>query len=164
MITEFHQAWPTQSAPFKAEIELFEPDHIKTILANNFHAYFRHNFEHKKDLDQDALHEIEVHATTALDAFQALFADHQEFQSEDSAHKYLGRAKSISDSSIPHKLYTWVETLKSKYKTKDGIIHLVADSAAELGSKMEPFVKMITSVSDDEEPSPSPWPIVKLVR
>ena len=164
VITEFQQAWPTQNAPFKAEIDLFEPGQIKGILTNHYQAYYKYHFQSSKDLDQDALHELEGHATTALDAFQALFANHQEFQTEDSGREFLRRGKSVADCSIPHKLYTWVEMLVSKYGAKNGSIHLTADAAAELARTMEPFVKMNTSVIDDEEPCPSLWPIVQLVR
>ena len=164
VITEFHQAWPTQTTAFKAEIDLFEPEQIEAILKNHFQAYYKYHFHSKKDLDQDALHELEGHATTAFDAFQALFANHREFQTEDRAREFLGRAKSITDSSIPQKFYTWVEMLFTKYGVKDGTIHLIADTAAELARTMEPFVKMNTSIIDDEEPRPSPWPIVQLVK
>ena len=143
---------------------MFEAEQIKVILTTHFQAYFRHKSQSKNGLDQEALHDLEVHATTASEAFQALFADHREFQTEDSAHEFLGRAKLVTDANIPCKLYTWVETLMSKYGAKDGTVHLIADTAAELGRKMEPFVKMSTSVADDEESHPSPWPIVKLVR
>lgn len=164
MITEFHQAWPTQNAPFKAEIDLFEPEQIKSILTNHFRSYFKYHSQSTKGLDQEALEELEGHATTAFDAFQALFADHREFRTERSGHEFLIRANLITDSAIPHKLYTWVEQLKSKYEADQGMIHMVADTAAELGLKMEPFVKMSSSVADEEDPRPSPWPIVKLAR
>lgn len=162
VITEFHQAWPTQNAPFKAEIELFEPEQIKSILTNHFQSYFKCHTQPTKGLDKEALEELEGHANTAFDAFQALFADHREFRTEASGHEFLSRAKLISDSAIPHKLYTWVEQLKSKYEADQGMIHMVADT--ELGLKMEPFVKMSSSVADEENPRPSPWPIVKLAR
>ncbi len=164
VITEYQQAWPTQTAPFKAEIELFELEQIQKILITHFQAYFKYHFQSNKGVDQDTLQELEAHATTAFEAFRALFADHREFQSEERAHEFLSRAKLMTDSIIPHKLSTWVELLMSKDGAVHGIIHLTADTAAELGRKLEPFVKMSSTLADEEEPCPSPWPIVKLVR
>ena len=164
MITEFHQAWPTQIAPFKAEIDLFSLEQIKAILKGHFQAYYRHESQSKKGLDSEALDDLETHATTAFDAFQALFADHHEFQTETSARQFLSRASSELDSHILQKLFCWIELLLSKNGAKDGVIHLTAHTAADLMHEMEPFVKTNPNLVDEDDPRPSPWPIVKLVR
>ena len=164
VITEFHQAWPTQSTPFKAEIDLFDPDRIKTIIISYFQAYYNHEWGTKKGLDNEALHDLETHATTAFDAFQALFANHREFQTEANAQEFLGRAKSELDSEIPQKLCSWVESLLLKIGAKNGSIYLTADTAPDLVRKMEPFVKTNPHAADEDDSRPSPWPIVRLVR
>lgn len=166
VITEYRQAWPHQNSPFMAEIVLFLPEQIKTMLTDHFKAYFRYHMESHEELDEEALDEMEIHLTTAFDSFKAIFADRPEFQNEDTIRDFFGRSGSSDEKKIVATLVSWVEQVLLKNGAENGHIYLTADTASELTSKMEPCIKTSSAVVDSEEDSlrPSLWPMVRVVR
>ena len=97
MITEYYQAPKNQATPFHAEIHFIDRDSIRTMLKNHFADYFSHYIEDLHEYSQDILHESQLRASTAFEAFQALFASHEEFDDEGKATSFLSGAENAED-------------------------------------------------------------------
>lgn len=100
VITEYHQAQPSQNAPFTAEITLFEQDSIQDTLAKHLDWYYRYVHESVKAMDQEELDELKAFAQTTVEVFQDLFADRDEFTDEESTKEFLEQASSASDPKM----------------------------------------------------------------
>lgn len=147
-----------------AEIVLFTLVEIEVMLKGHFHDYYAYHFESTDDLDQDVLDEREGLSATASEAFGALFGGRKEFFDNDAAKEFFAYATSGDDKKILDKLIAWVGEMISLLGAKDGLIHYTADSAPELGARIEPFIKTSNKLGDDECLCFSPWPIVQVVR
>lgn len=95
--------------------------------------------------------------------FQALFADRKEFADEDSTACFLNSGRDKGNNYLLDRFVTWADALVSKYKMKDGSVRRQAHTVAELADHVEPFTKTVSTL-DGETPSPSPWPLVEVVR
>lgn len=165
VITEFQQAWPGQLTPFRAEIQLFEPEQIEGLSKEHHRAYCNHVFGDKDGFEQDLLDEMELKSKTALEVFQALFADHQIFRNETAANSFLGGSKNTTEEAdVISKLVNWTIELASKHDAQDTLIYKDAHTAADLGVIIEPFIKTTTLSGEDDIPCPSVWPIVQIVK
>ncbi len=168
MITEYRQAFQTQVQPFHAEIELFNMEETRQMLREHLEAYYEYHFNRQDELEGDDLEAAELDAGTALKVFQALFADQEEFRSQDRAQNFLRTAKSPSDSAILSKFVAWIEHLISQVGGENGIVHRSSDTTENLAFKLETFVGMNPILEDENgetlEALPSLWPIVEIVR
>ena len=95
-----------------------------------------------------------------MEAFLALYAEYPDFQSEEAAQEFLDTATSDHDPMILDKLYTWSREVIASCEADNSVVERAADTAIELGGKIERFVK--TWNGDDV--LSSPWPLVKLVK
>ena len=148
-----------------AEIVLFSPDVIRSILKSHVEWYCKHNFEPKGELDQDVLDELEAQSTTAYEAFRILFADREEFYDEETTKAFFSRAASAVDDDILQTLQQWMLKTLAKVGIQSGLIYRSADTPEELEILVSPFIKTNQfHVDDDGQPIPSLWPVVELVR
>ena len=113
MITEYRHASQGQAEPFHAEIELFKIEEIKKMIRDHLEAYYEYHFNRQDEISDDELETAELDAGTALKIFQALFADREEFRSQERARNFLGTATSPSDSAILGKFEVWIANLIS---------------------------------------------------
>ena len=167
MITEYRQASPGQAQPFHAEIELFKMEEITKMIRGHLEAYYEYHLN-RDELSEDELELAELDAGTALTTFQALFADQEEFRSQERAQNFLLTAKDPSDCLILGKFEVWIASLMSLIGAEGGIVHRSSDTTEDLAFKLETFVGTISTLEDDNgetpEALPSLWPIVKIVR
>lgn len=167
VITEYRQAFPGQAQPFHAEIELFNMEEITRMIRSHLEAYYEYHLN-RDGLSEDELETAELDAGTALTTFQALFADQEEFRSQERAQKFLLTAKDSSDCLILGKFEVWIASLMSLIGAEGGIVHRSSDTTEDLAFKVETFVGAILTLEDDNgetpEALPSLWPIVKIVR
>ncbi|KAK4692237.1 hypothetical protein P7C71_g4926, partial [Lecanoromycetidae sp. Uapishka_2] len=168
VITEYTQAPQTQVPAFHADIELFSMAVIEKILKEHLKAYYEYHCDRSVELKGDELEAAEMDATTAMDAFKALFADRAEFRDKETATKFLSATTSSSDSKMLFKLLSWVKDLISLYGCKDGSIHRSSEFSDNFYEHIEQFVAMKPILEDENgdplEPTPSFYPIVKIVR
>lgn len=144
---------------------MFNHNTIRVILQVHLEKYYKYNFESRDDLDQEALDELNAESTTALETFQALFLNRDQFKNENSANRYIQKASSACDKDILEQLYQWVHESISKSGAQNGIILRSADAPDELANNIARFVKTCPDSVDDEGYSlPSLWPIVEVVR
>ena len=142
---------------------LFELRQIKVILREYYQAHFKHIRDTGDN--ETASEELQKDADTAVEALQALFADHEEFRDEDNAREFLSAGTSDADPRIISTLESWMEELISRYGAQNGPIKRSADTTAEMSRILEPFVTMAESGADcGDLQAASLWPIVRLVR
>lgn len=165
VITEYHQAQPSQKAPFMAEIALLEAPSVQHILRTNLRWYYRYVHEPVETMDQEAIDELNAHVSTALETFQALFSNREEFSSEERTKDFLEQAQSASDQTMLETLFGWIQESISKSGAEDGIIRRSASAPEELAYETERFVKSCKYLLDENDCHvPSLWPLIQVVR
>ena len=147
-----------------AEIKFYGLDKIRTIIQQNFQAYYNYSIADIDNVDKETHDELSAYQETALETFKALFANKDEFGSEDGIEDFFSTAKSAGDKDILHILQTWVEMIMIECGANDGLLWLNAYSVEELAGKVEPFANTCPYVDDDGRPTPSLWPLVEIVR
>ncbi|MCJ1377163.1 hypothetical protein MMC17_000255 [Xylographa soralifera] len=160
VVTEYHAAWASQTKRFAAEIIFFEPAERETILKEYFADHYRFTLEDVDGLEEATRRDYELRRDTTMEAFLAIYAEYPEFQSEEAAQEFLDTATSDRDPMILDKLFTWSREVVASCEADNSVVERAADSAIELGGKIERFVK--TWNGDDI--LSSPWPLVKLVK
>ena len=165
VITKYHQARPSQNAPFTAEIAFFEPSSIQRILVTHLGWYYRYVHRPDEIIDQETMDEIKAHGETAIETFQALFADRDEFSDDERTNDFLEQTKCASDPEMLRIFSGWIQNSMSKCGAAGGIVHRSASATEELASEIEQFVKPCRHVLDENDCHvPSLWPLVKKVR
>lgn len=165
VITEYHQAQPSQEAPFMAEISLFEPSRVQHTLKVHLGSFYRYAHGSIEAMDQEEIDDLHAHVTTALETFQALFADREEFSNEERTKEFLEQAHSESDPKMLQQLYGWIQESISKCGAEGGIIRRTAYAPEELASETERFVTTCKHFFDENDCHvPSLWPLIKAVR
>ncbi|KAL8640970.1 MAG: hypothetical protein Q9228_002174 [Teloschistes exilis] len=74
VITEYREAWASQTSTFKAEIVLLDRSKIASLLEGYLHDYWSESTQSKEEIDPDTLEEIRSRSDTALEVFLTLFA------------------------------------------------------------------------------------------
>lgn len=165
VITEYHQAQLSQKTPFMVEIALFEPAIVQRVLETHLGWYHRHLHGSISTMDQEEIDELNAHAETAIETFQALFANREEFSDEGRTKEFLEQAQSASDSKMLQTLYGWIQEYISRCDAEGGIIRRTAYAPEELISEIEPFVKSCKHLRDENDCHvPSLWPLIKQVK
>ena len=141
----------------------FDGEKRRSVLRCHVDDYFKFHSERREDLDRETLDEYENRYNTALEVFQALFADRKEFTDEHSTARFLDDGRNKGNKHLLDRIITWADALVSTYKMKDGSVRRQAYTVAELADHVEPFTKTVSTL-DGEFPSPSPWPLVEVVR
>ncbi|KAL9596174.1 MAG: hypothetical protein Q9179_004711 [Wetmoreana sp. 5 TL-2023] len=162
VITEYHQARPSQTTRFKAEIVLFDEAKIKSILKGHLHDCWVNNNTVKEETDPDAFEDVKNKFDTAFEVFQALFADHEEFQDRTKMSQFLEDMESSEDDGILKKLLRWTDDAISINGAVNGLIYRSGESTQSFGHNIETFVKM--GVKRGPGATPSLWPVVRFVR
>ena len=96
VITEYHQAQPSQKAPFMAEIVLFESHSVQRILKTHPGSYYDYVHGSFGTVDQEAIDESNAHLSTALETFQAFFVCESRRVQQRGAYERAPRAGTIA--------------------------------------------------------------------
>ena len=161
VITEYHQAQPSQKAPFMAEITLLESPLVQRMLMTHLDWYHRYLHQSGDTMDQEAVDELNGHVETATETFQALFADREEFRTEERTHQFLEQAH----PEMLQIFSDWIQESISECGAEDGIIRRSAHAPDELARETERFVKPCRHLLDEHGCRiPSLWPLVRVVR
>ena len=164
VITEYKNAWPGQKTPFRAEIIFYGLDKIRTIIQDNFRAYYNYSIADIENEDQETKEELSACQETALETFKALFANRDEFRNEEKIKNFFGTAKSERDKDILQILQKWVEKIMIQHGANDEVLCLNAHTVEDLASEVQPFANTCPYRDDDGRPTLSLWPLVEIVR
>ena len=165
VITEYHQALPSQKTPFMAEITLEGPITVRRILQAHLGWFYSSLHLPIETMDQEAIDELNAHVSTAIEIFQELFADREECSNEERTREYLERAQSASDTKMLDQLCGWIQESISNYGAEGEILRRSAYAPDELANEIERFVKSCKHVLDENDCHvPSLWPLVQTVR
>lgn len=164
VITEFTKASDTQKTPYKAEVYFYDTREIDTMLKEHLAHWYQFFTKNSESLGGDESEDIEAAASTALEVFKALFIDREECRNEGAIRNLLNRATSAADKNTLAKFSEWTRDMVSRKDAESGLISVNANTSLDLQQKLEPFLQRSTNCDDEETPSPSYWPLVKLVR
>lgn len=148
---------PSQDAPFKAEIEFYNLTEIIGMLRGHYDHYHGYYVNRPAEAEGDELQQLEENANTAFDVFRAIFADHDELKDEELSKAFLS-------SCAFDTLSQWLSTMMAALALTNNILDLDADSSDILREKLDPFTLAANNLEDEEDRSPSYWPLVRLVR
>ncbi len=135
----------------------------ESVIRDHVDDYWTYEFESHDDLDEDTVQQYEERSNTALEVFQALFADREEFADEDSTEQFLSGAQDKGRQYLVDKFLIWTTSLLLSLESNENLVHCNADTVEELADDLEPFTKTVITL-EGEPPVPSPWPIVEIVR
>lgn len=162
VITEYREAWASQTSTFKAEIVLLDRSKIASLLEGYLHDYWSESIQSKEDVEPDTLEEIRSRSDTALEVFLTLFASRSEFNNASEAVRFLAATTTAQGEEIRSKLLEWLDSTISGCGAVDGIIHVAEEDVKSLGLRLKPFVKIGSNLGPSA--TPSLWPIVTVVR
>ena len=148
-----------------AEIKFYGLDKIRKVIEHEFRAYYNYSIADISHEHQEIQEELSVCHETAVETFKALFAEKEEFRTDDAMEEFFKAATSAEDKNMLRILYKWVEGIMLRYGADDGVLCLDAHGVEELAGKVGPFAQTVTSmVEDDFRRSPSLWPLVEIIR
>ena len=134
-------------------------------MEEHFTAYCKCRNEESENMDEIVADDLEADAKTALEAFLALFADHEEFQDETAAEEFLQAGISTIDMRYVDKFCAWIDELLNQYHAQNSPLVRVGNSPPEISMELEPFVSAMKADTDYEgQRRPSLWPVVRIVR
>lgn len=162
VITEYRQAWASQTSTFKAEVVLLDHSKIASLLKGYLHDYWLGRVQSQDDVDQDTLDEIRSRSDTASEVFLSLFATRPEFRDKSETVKFLATMTTAQDEEILSKLLEWLDSTISACGAVDGTIHVCEEDVKSLGQRLKRFVKIGANLGSSA--TPSLWPIVTVVR
>ena len=163
MIIEYRQAPSSQSVPFAAEIHFCLRHSRESIIKERIRDYQRYYNTSIDDPDEDTLTRNERRATEAIIDFRAMFADREDFATEEAAKDFLSNVDPENEEETVAKLLNWTEELMERYGAGGGRVVEEGTGIQELHYKIEKFVK--AGVQDEsDEITPSAWPIVRVAR
>lgn len=150
-----------------AEIKFYGVDKIRTIIQHEFRAYYNYSIANNNVEDQELQEELCASQETAVETFQALFANRDEFRDEDAMKDFFCTAKSAEDKNMLPILHKWVEGILIEHGADGGLLRLNAHTVEELAGKVGPFANTCTSTymaNDEGRRTPSLWPLVEIIR
>ena len=108
--------------------------------------------------NDDTQRDAETLAQTAVEALVAMFRDHDEFESFESAGNFIRACSPLDLHSVSMQLSSWTAQLLSKSHVDEGAAQVESDSGEDFKRKLEPFVR-----SPNDSMKPSCWPLVQTV-
>ena len=159
---EYCYRFDNQTRPYAICIYFLEAKERRRMIRQHFRDYALHK-QSDQDMDSNEFQLSFMRSQTAVETFQTLFRDRDEFADQTRIHEFLDSATMSSRDARLSKLLDWIEELLSEYDLVDDVLRLSAGTPAELSKVIEPFVKTPASASEDSIP-PSPWPIVHRVK
>ncbi|KAL9585820.1 MAG: hypothetical protein Q9212_001298 [Teloschistes hypoglaucus] len=162
VITEYREAWASQTSTFRAEIVLLDRSKIASLLEGYLHDYSSETIQSNEDIEPDTLEEIRSRSDTALEVFLTLFATRSEFKDKYEAVKFLATATTAQGEEILSQLLEWLDSTITACGAVDGTIIVCEEDAKSLSQGLKPFVKIGVNLGSNA--TPSLWPIVTVVR
>ena len=161
-IIEYCYCFENQMAPFEIHVYFHNLDERRKIIEELFQKLVAHQ-QTPLDMESDEYQLGFLESESAIEIFQALFRNHDEFSSEARSRSFLSNATGLRNDPRLTKMHDWVEQLVSEYHLNDDVMHLEAGTPSEFSKKIGPFVRALGADFDELSP-PSPWPLVQLVK
>lgn len=162
----FRKAFEGQTSPYAAKVSLFDKRRIEIIIQSMLAKCYRAKIKTENDDEdreaEDASSDDYSEIRTVLDAFTALFADHEEFESDADAQKYLDSADPEDFSDILNELVAWVNDLVAQHLDGKDNITINAPTPDELLYLLQPYTYQL--IGDECNGMVALWPIVEVVE
>ena len=161
-IIEYRYLFKDQKAPYLIRVYFHELKQRRAIIEAHLRDYVNHR---QNAFDFESEHHLEslMQSESAVEIFETVFRNHDEFANSNKARNFLNKAEISSDNQQLNQMYDWAEELVSGYDLSNKFLELEADTAIQFAKKIEPFLK--TPFAELEGPAQSsPWPFVQVVQ
>lgn len=154
-----------QNHPFAAKVYFFNSDEIRSIIKSLIGRYFKAMGRGNADDDENDNGEGEgedfSEKHNVLQAMMPIFCDQPEFQSNESATRYLETLQSEDDEMMLDQLCNWADNVKDAHLKSNDFVLVAASTADQLIGSLQPY----TCTVDDEygHGLTSPWPLVRMI-
>ncbi|KAL8759434.1 MAG: hypothetical protein Q9184_003628 [Pyrenodesmia sp. 2 TL-2023] len=113
-----------------------------SILQGYLEDYWMASFEGSDDPDADGRKDAMTLADNAVEVFQALFANSLDFYDKATIEAFLRQMREPADEVMLKKMVRWPNDLILESGAVGRLIYKSAETATDLGEKIEPFSKM----------------------
>ena len=159
---EYSYCFENQMAPFEIHVYFKDFKERCETLKGLLQRYVMHQ-QTALDAGTEEFSHSFMEAESALEIFQTMFRDYDEFSNDKNSRRFLGDATISRNDLRLTKMCDWLEQLVSKYQPDNNVMRLEANTPVELSKKIEPFVRTPSVGFGGSIPS-SPWPIIQLVK
>ncbi|KAK7605646.1 hypothetical protein JOL62DRAFT_633531 [Phyllosticta paracitricarpa] len=160
---EFRFSDSQDEANFRAEIEFIPEASRKGALDNYISDFFDHQ-SNEFDPNDPQYKDLIKPYSTCIEALTSMFCNHEEFQSEGAIKKYMKNFSGSMVATLNGTLSSWLNTAMKSLNLCSDTIEFNASTALELSDLIKPFLAFNKSNLQSEDPQPSLWPMVKVVR
>ncbi|KAK7525504.1 uncharacterized protein IWZ02DRAFT_432377 [Phyllosticta citriasiana] len=160
---EFRFSDSQDEASFRAEIEFIPEASRKGALDNYISDFFDHQ-SNEYDPNDPQYKDLIKPYSTCIEALTSMFCNHEEFQSEGAIKKYMKKFSGSMVATLNGTLSSWLNTAMKSLNFCSDTIDFNASTALELSDLIRPFLAFKKSNLQSEDPQPSLWPMVKVVR
>lgn len=154
-----------QNSPFAAKVYFFNPDEIKAILRSLIARYYRAKGRGDSSDDEDEGGEDDgpdfSEKSTVLEAMMPLFCDQVEFETVDSAMRFLDTIQSEDDELMLDRLTDWAHAVKESHLKSNDFVQVAASTADQLIGYLQPYSSTIEG--EFGRGRTQPWPLVRQI-
>ena len=165
VVQRFMKMFDDQNSPFAAKVYFFNSDEIKAILRSLIARYYRakgkgdDSDDDDEDRDDDGPDFNEK--STVLEAMMPLFCDQVEFETLDSAMKFLETIQSEDDEVVLDQLTNWADAVKESHLKGNDFVQVAASTAAQLIGYLVPY--SATILRELGRGRTQPWPLIRRI-
>lgn len=122
-------------------------------------------FEHSgAEPGDDVFEKFEQASSTAIEGLFSLFCDRDECQSHEAIQKFLSGARSQDDVGMLSRLQGWMDELLNDLGSSPGKVSLSDTSPEMIQHHIARYLQHEETYDSSGRLTPSPWPMVKLVK
>ena len=154
-----------QKSSFAARVYFFTSEEIRETLKSLIAKYHRamgqgSSSDDEDDGENDDEEDISE-KNTVLETLMPLFCDQQEFETAESAIKFMDSVEGENDEAMLEQLATWADAVRDKHLKGDDFVRIPASTANELIGRLQPY--SCTVESEFGRGLTQPWPLVRMI-
>lgn len=132
-----------QTSPFAAKVYFFNSDEIKAILRSLITRYCQakgkgDNSDNKGEGADDDGEDFNE-KSTVLKAMMPLLCDQPEFETMDTAIRFLDTIQAEDDEVMLDRLTDWADTVKDHHLKRNDFIQVSASTPGQLVGRLQPY-------------------------
>lgn len=154
-----------QASPFAAKVYFFNSDEIKAMLKALIAKYYRAMGKGASSDDEDESEDTPdddiSEKLTVIETMRPLFCEQAEFESVESAMKFLDNAESEDDQMMLEQLSIWADAVEDTHLKGNDFVQVDASTTHELIGRLQQY--SCTTESEYGRGGSQPWPLVRMI-
>jgi hypothetical protein len=164
VVQEYKSLWRISQYPYLAQVEFIDRRQRENLMKDCLKQCYNTLVATSEEMeDIDILLGYKSQAMTSLEILKLLFCNRKEFNSKEAALVFLRTAQSEDDPDILRVLNEWTNELLEAYDITSDCIETEGASIDDISRGTMIFTNTV-EFDDFEDPIPSLWPLVKVVR